>query len=229
MRKIKFVNGEYYHIYNRGVDKRDIFLDGADYFRFILEMKEFNDITPNYNLRRFNNVSKMKLCQHEEEIVNFICYSLMRNHYHFIIKQVKDGGISKFMQKLGTGYTNYFNKRYERSGALFQGTFKAKHISTDEYLLHLSRYIHLNILGVKDKQWISNGVGNKSKAYQFLKKYKWHSLPFWLDDLPNLVNLYPEIVLEQFPSKKSYVDFLLSWTEYDLDIVESDIIEDIED
>ena len=225
MRKIEFINGEYYHIYNRGVEKRTIFLDGADYFRFVLGMREFNDINLACKLCRFQEMPEIKSQQDREPIVKFICYSLMPNHYHFLIQQIEDGGISRFMQKLGTGYTMYFNKRYERSGVLFQATFKAKHISTDEYLLHLSRYIHLNALSVKNSGWISKGVGDRGETYQFLKRYKWHSLPFWIDNKPNLVNLQSKIVLDQFSSKKSYTDFLLSWIDEDLDRIKEIIIE----
>jgi len=225
MRKIEFINGEYYHIYNRGVEKRNIFLDGADYFRFVLGMREFNDINPACKLCRFQEMPDIKFQQDREPIVKFICYSLMPNHYHFLVQQIEDGGISKFMQKLGTGYTMYFNKRYERSGVLFQGPYKAKHISTDEYILHLSRYIHLNALSIKSSNWKSRGAGDRSEAYQFLMKYKWHSLPFWIDNKPNLVNLQSKIVLDQFSSKKSYTDFLLSWIDEDLDRIKDIVIE----
>ena len=225
MKKIKFVNEEYYHIFNRGVDKRIIFLDGADYFRFILGMREFNDINSISNLHRHQEFSEIKSIKDKNPIVKFICYSLMPNHYHFLVQQVEDGGISKFMQKLGTGYVMYFNKRYERSGVLFQGPYKAKHISTDEYILHLSRYIHLNALSIKSSNWKSRGAGDRSEAYQFLMKYKWHSLPFWIDNKPNLVNLHSKIVLNQFSSKKSYTDFLLSWIDEDLDRIKEIVIE----
>ena len=225
MKKIEFASGEYYHIFNRGVEKRIIFLDGADYFRFILGMSEFNNSNPVCNLRRLQDLSKTKSIEDKNPIVKFICYSLMPNHYHFLVQQIEDGGISKFMQKLGTGYTMYFNKRYERSGVLFQGPYKAKHISTDEYILHLSRYIHLNALSIKSSNWASRGAGDRSEAYQFLMKYKWHSLPFWIEDKPNLVNLHSRIILDQFSSKKSYTDFLLSWIDEDLDRIKEIVIE----
>jgi putative transposase len=225
MRKINLINGEYYHIYNRGVEKRNIFLDEADYFRLVLGMREFNDINPPCKLCRVQEKRGIKSEQDREPIVKFICYSLMPNHYHFLVQQVEDGGISKFMQKLGTGYTMYFNKRYKRNGVLFQGTFKIKHVPDDEYLLHLSRYIHLNALSVKGSSWMSDGVDNKSEARNFLEEYKWHSLPFWIYNKPNLVNLYPRIVLDQFSSKESYADFLLSWVSENLNEIEDIVIE----
>jgi len=226
MGKVKYITGEYYHIYNRGVEKRTIFLDGADYFRFILGMREFNDINPVFNLHRLHEVSNINYIKNKKPIVRFICYSLMPNHFHFLAQQIEDGGISKFMQKLGTGYTKYFNKRYERNGVLFQGVFKAKHVPTDDYLLHLSRYIHLNALILIEPDWILKKLKDRSKAYRFLKEYKWHSLPTWLEDRPNLTKLYPGIILDQFPSRKYYKKFLLDWIKKDLERIEAIAIKD---
>jgi len=141
MRKVKFINGEYYHIYNRGVDKRDIFSDTRDLPRFFQSMEEFNNLEPvggiyaNSLRDRVSNLPKL---------VNFICYCINPNHYHFLLEQVNDNGIEKFMHRLGVGYTMFFNKKYERSGSLFQGEYKAIHVGTNEYLLHLSSYINLN-------------------------------------------------------------------------------------
>ncbi len=141
MRKTQFVSGEYYHIYNRGVDKRNIFQDEHDLQRFFQSMQEFNTVEPIgsiYERNRHPDTSK------KESLVEFIAYCLNPNHYHFQLKQVADKGIQKFMHRLGGGYTNYFNELYERNGALFQGSYKAKHISSDNYLLHLSVYINGN-------------------------------------------------------------------------------------
>jgi len=145
MRKIKFANGEYYHIFNRGVDKRVIFPEMTDLSRFFQGMVEFNSIEPigsifENSFRKNelgNGVSKPKL-------VDFVCYCLNPNHYHFILEQSVDNGIEKFMHRLGLGYTKYLNKKYNRNGVLFQGPFKAIHINSNEYLLHLSAYVNLN-------------------------------------------------------------------------------------
>jgi len=144
MRKIQLAEGEYYHIFNRGVDKREIFSDQLDMRRFLQSMDEFNTLDPIGSIyenffrdRKEKNKSKKKL-------VGFVCFCLNPNHYHFILKQTAEQGIEKFMHRLGIGYTKYFNKRHERSGSLFQGTFKAVHIKTNSYLLHLSAYVNLN-------------------------------------------------------------------------------------
>jgi len=146
MRKVKFVNDEYYHIYNRGVDKRTIFECQEDIDRFFLSMKEFNVLDPigsiYEEILRRNKFGD--LVSKKEKLVEFVCYCLNPNHYHFILKQLVEEGIRKFMHKVSLGYTMFFNKEYKRNGSLFQGPFKAIHIGSNEYLLHLSAYVNLN-------------------------------------------------------------------------------------
>jgi putative transposase len=144
MRKTQLAEGEYYHIFNRGVDKREIFSDQLDRQRFFRSMDEFNTLYPIGSIyenffrdRKEKNKSKKKL-------VGFVCYCLNPNHYHFILKQTAEQGIEKFMHRLGVGYTKYFNKRHDRTGSLFQGTFKAVHIKSNSYFFHLSVYVNLN-------------------------------------------------------------------------------------
>jgi REP element-mobilizing transposase RayT len=149
MRKIQFINGEYYHLFNRGVDKREIFLDQKDLDRFFQSMNEFNTLNPIGSIYAAsfhkNNLIRNLVPKNEtEKLVDFICYCLCPNHYHFILRQIIDRGIEKFMHRLGLGYTNYFNQKYKRSGSLFQGTFKANHIDSNEYLLYASAYVNLN-------------------------------------------------------------------------------------
>jgi len=144
MRNIQFISGEYYHIFNRGNNKRAIFLDKYDLNRFFLSMREFNTDKPIGSIYERSFRKEESGLIKDKKIVDFICYCLNPNHFHFAIKQVGDNGIIKFMHRLGTGYTKYFNQKYENSGALFQGRYKAKHIDSNEYLLHLSTYINLN-------------------------------------------------------------------------------------
>jgi len=149
MRKVPFINGQFYHIYNRGVDARDIFCEIEDVFNFLQRMKEFNAIDPIGSIYK-NSFRKNKLrgstsqLEKKGKLVNIICYCLNPNHYHFILEQVADRGIEKFMHRLGTGYTMSFNDKYERTGALFQGRFKSVHINSNEQLLHTSIYVNLN-------------------------------------------------------------------------------------
>lgn len=139
---IPLVTGETYHIYNRGVDKRIVFNDKVDFFRFHQSMQLFNSLEQSGSI--------YELCWKEDWIDNQIplvrihAYCLLNNHFHLLLTQVTDGGISEFMKRLGGGYTSYFNERHERSGALFQGKFKRVHCSSNEKLLHLATYINLN-------------------------------------------------------------------------------------
>ena len=211
MSREPFITGEFYHIYNRGVEGRDIFLDQPDYSRFLLGMKAFNNAKSIFSLSRHIKHEETNQFFKQEPIVEFVCYTLMPNHYHFIVRQLKDEGISRFMQRLGTAYTKYFNKRYERAGVLFQGLFKSKHISDDSYLMHVSRYVHLNVLSLMQPNWAEEGVRNKKKAFEFLKSYQWHSLGSWLENKPSLVKLDANVVLRKFISKRGYEVFLADW------------------
>lgn len=147
MRKIPFANEEIYHVYNRGTDKRTIFEDLYDFQRFLQSLEEFNTLDPIGSIYEHSFIKKEQLgslASKSEYLVEIIAYCLNPNHFHLLLRQVSENGISKFMQKVGTGYTNYFNKKQDRSGSLFQGTFKAVHVDTNEYLLHLSVYVNLN-------------------------------------------------------------------------------------
>ncbi len=151
MRRQPLVIGEMYHIYNRGVDKRDIFSDKNDIYRFIESIKEFNTvdkIDSLANLRKIKSNSQIGQIGLKalsgEPLVDFVGYCLNPNHFHFVLRQVSDNGISKFMQKLLAGYTSYFNLKNSRSGALFQGTFKSQIITNENYFNKLIGYVNKN-------------------------------------------------------------------------------------
>ena len=151
IRKVSFKNGEYYHIYNRGVDKRNIFGDKNDLWRFIKGILIFNRNKIVGSIRNeigrskaSVNIDFKKLVEESGGLVEFVAICLNPNHYHFLVKQVSDDGTSKFMHKLGTGYTKHINERENRSGVLFQGKFKAKLIETNDQLLYTSAYINMN-------------------------------------------------------------------------------------
>lgn len=132
-------------MYNRGVDRRAVFADRYDLQRFLQSMDEFNTAEPIGSIYEMSFLDhKIKSKKKLKCLVKFIAYCLNPNHYHFILQQAKDGGVSEFMKRLGGGYTWYFNHKHDRSGSLFQGIFKSKHIDTNEYLLHLSVYVNLN-------------------------------------------------------------------------------------
>lgn len=143
MRKDPFIIGQYYHIYNRGTDKRIIFEDSFDLLRFFQSIQEFNTIDPIGSIYE-NRFKDKQLGSRSTKLVDIVCYCLNHNHYHFILTPLVENGIEKFMQKLGGGFTRYFNIKYERSGVLFQGKFKSIYIETDKYLMYLSAYVNLN-------------------------------------------------------------------------------------
>ena len=147
MRNIRIVTGEHYHVFNRGVDKRDIFVDADDLNRLFQSMLEFNTVEPIGSIYE-NSFRKKTLgnsvSKREERLVDFIAYCLNQNHYHFILRQIRDNGVEKFMHRLGLGYTKFFNNKHDRTGVLFQGKYKAVHVDSNEYLLHLSVYVNLN-------------------------------------------------------------------------------------
>jgi len=149
MRKTPFEIGEYYHIYNRGVDKRIIFVDEEDMRRFYASIEEFNVLDPIGSIYEHSFTKKLgsEASKSEAEsgtLASLIAHCANPNHFHLLLRQEAEKGIEKFMHRVGTGYTKYFNNKYKRSGSLFQGVFKSIHIDTNEYLLHLSAYISLN-------------------------------------------------------------------------------------
>lgn len=164
-----FFEGGYYHIYTRGSEKRNIFIDRADRERFLNRLKEYKD-------------------RHR---VSVLCYCLMPNHYHLLVKQLSSESISKFISRLNLAYAMYFNKRYERVGPLFQGRFKAKNVDKDEYIVHLSRYIHLNSLAVNSD----------------FENYPWSSISYYLKR--NDVDFIDtSMILSYFSRKDASADYL---------------------
>ena len=147
MRKHPLITGLYYHIYNRGVDKRDIFMNIDDLNRFILSVKEFNKVEPIGSI-------KDEIMRRKEDsdvgrpnpLVSIVCYCFNPNHFHIILKQEVDNGISEFFKRLLGGYTKYFNLIHHRNGSLFQGRFKSNLVDKDAYFLKIRPYTHLNYL-----------------------------------------------------------------------------------
>ena len=177
MRRISFAPGEFYHIYNRGTEKRNIFLNKNDYRRFLLLLYYCNS-GQNVVLRLENK--NFDPDPQRETIVEICAYCLMPNHFHLLIHEKIEGGISRFMQKLSTGYTMYFNERHERDGVLFQGKFKSSYVNEDEYLKYLFSYIHLNPVKSVDPHWKENGISNSDQAKKYLDHYAYSSYPDYL-------------------------------------------------
>jgi len=194
IRPIIFAPGEYYHIYSRGVDKREIFLDQADYRRFVRLLYASNSSVPVHLSK--NQGKALTEMVRGEPLVYIGAWCLMTNHFHLLIKGKDDDGITNFLQRLLTGYSMYFNKRYERKGALFSGKFQAKHLDTDNYLKYQYSYIHLNPVGIVDSGWKNKKIKDKTKAKDFLKTYPYSS---YLDYLGQERELSAILDRKEFP------------------------------
>jgi len=170
LRRDPLINDHFYHIYNRGVDKRDIFSDGADYKRFILSLWLMNYKQDGLMIkwRNYKKSHKDTTVEHfldstlddRKKLVDIVAYCCNSNHFHFILKQMEDKGIEKFMQRLSTGYTMFFNKRYRRNGSLLQGKFRSSLLKSEGSLLRMAVYVSCNsevhkICKAKNYSWCS--------------------------------------------------------------------------
>src|SRR3989338_4689687 len=151
---------DFYHVINRGVEKRDVFLEEGDFIRFIHDMYVFNDVrsAPNYIVKERQHVRQRKM------LVHVHAYCLMKNHYHLLLSPNTENGISAFMQKLNMGYSKYFNDKYERSGVLWQGIFKKIHVTRDAHFMYIPYFIHLNPIDFIHHEWRAGAVRNRTST-----------------------------------------------------------------
>lgn len=183
-RKFIFSIDEYYHIYNRGTDKRLIFLGLEDYNRFVLILHLCNSVKPvdiSKLIREGLSFPELIDIDIKERLIDIGAYCLMPNHFHLLVREKQKNGISLFMKKLLTAYSMYFNIKRKRKGCLFEGPFLAKHADTDEYLKYLLSYIHLNPVKLFDPKWKEEGIVDKLGAKRYLAGYKHSSYLDFLD------------------------------------------------
>lgn len=182
---------DFFHIVNRGVDKRKVFMDDIDRVRFMQNLYIYNDqqYTPhNARGRKYREQAGIK----KKPLVHIHAFCLMDNHYHLLVSPIVENGISIFMHKVGMGYSKYFNEKYERDGALWQGNYKMIHITKDAHFIYIPYYIHLNPLDFKMREWRKGEVENIKKALDFLKGYRWSS---YLDYIG--INNFPSIIYKK--------------------------------
>jgi len=220
-RSFIFSVGEYYHIYNRGVDKREVFLDSLDYERIILGLVNANNVESLYIRdikKKFGNkYMGLETCLdlRDKTLVDIGAWCLMPNHFHLLIKEKEEGGIVKFLHKLETGYTMYFNKKNNRSGSLFQGTFKAEHINNDNYLKYLYSYIHLNPIKLIQSDWEEKGVKNTQKVLDFLSSfYRSSYLDYAGEDRVEKGIINTTVFPEYFFEEGSFGSEILDWLKF---------------
>lgn len=207
-RTTPLVNDQIYHVLNRGINHQPTFLDKLDYKRamLVLDFYSFDNLPTKLSkflvLSNDNRVKIMeKLRKENNKIVEIIAFCLMPNHFHLLLKQIKDNGISKYLANLQNSYTRYFNTKRERDGSIFLDQFKAVLISTEEQLVHVSRYIHLNPY-----------TSYVTRSLEDLWKYPWASLSEYLGDGPGICQ--PELILNFFKNLKDYQDFIKNQADY---------------
>lgn len=205
-RKTPLVTGEHYHTFNRGVAGSPTFLDKKDFEQAIASFSYYRYREPPLKFSRFKELSLneknslLEQIKNKDKLIEILGYVLMPNHFHFLLKQNTEKGISEFLSKFTNSYSKYFNTKYKRAGPLFQGVFKSVYVETAEQLIHLSRYIHLNPLTsfiVTEKNFLS---------------YQWSSLGDFLKGDSALIN--PESVLSEFSSSEKYLEFVMNQKDY---------------
>lgn len=205
----------HYHIYNRGVDKRTIFEEEADKWRFLQAITLFNHQDSRsevlWKLENRDKGANMKTLKEylddreEKPLVKVMADCLMDNHYHLILEEIAEDGISKFMQKLGTSYTMYFNKKYDRSGSLFQGSYKSVEVENNKYLKYLLVYI--NVINPAELKGVDlNSKEGIEKALKVAANYDWSTHKEYLDERDSFV-IDKGVLDHLFESPQKYKEF----------------------
>lgn len=205
-----------YHVLSRGVDKRQIFMDDEDRFRFIHDLFEFNDqqkVESNfYRFNKSHDVAHREIKRGPRKLlVNVHAFCLMPNHYHLLLSPMVEGGISLFAKKINGGYAKYFNQKHERTGTLFERKLKSILVENQAHFLHLPYYIHLNPLDMVAPEWRERKINNLSKTLDFLNEYRWSSHLDYLGkhNFPSITQR--DFLLEIFRGEKGYKKALEGW------------------
>ena len=218
-RKFNFAPGEYYHLYNRGTEKRAIFSDYGDYRRFLVLLHVANFHQPVHLSNHQGQslpITAFWLRSFGDKLVDIGAYCLMPNHFHLLVREKEDNGISQFMKKLLTGYPMYFNKKHTRTGQFFESTFKATHIDNDAYLKYLFAYIHLNPVKINDPSgWKNKTIRRPETAKEFLTNYEYSSYPYYSGRArPSDSILNPKAFPDYFNKVSEFADFIKDWIDY---------------
>jgi putative transposase len=225
MRKEIFVPGEYYHIYNRIIFNKPEFKNRKNAERlaraFLLGNSTKSSAAFEY-LKSNKNATldeAIKITKTGEKLVDIICYSIMPDHYHLLVKEKVENGISNFLHKCNVSIAKYINIKNNRKGPLFESRFDAKHIDTNKYLVHLSIYIHLNPLDFLDgKKWRKHKLKNWPAKKKKLLDYPWSSLRMFLNkNFQDPIISNTKIILNQFDKNNTYEKSLQEWSEEHLE------------
>lgn len=207
-RKVIFANQQFYHVFNRGIDRRPTFTNKREYERAIEAIIFYQFVKPPIRLSKYLTLPTAareaimhSLQKNHPHLCEIISFCLMPNHFHFLLKQKVYKGIPTFTSNFTNSYSKYFNVRHQRIGPVFQGIFKAVLVETDEQLIHLSRYIHLN------------PVTSYIIKPEELENYLWSSYQEYIKTATKQLSS-PDIVLNQFPSREAYKKFVLDQVNY---------------
>ncbi|MDP3994340.1 MAG: transposase [bacterium] len=217
----EYLENGYYHIYNRGVEKRTIFMDEQDYSVFLSYLKAYLSLkdeenlvkglaNPKTSLEEKDKILKLLRLNNFNKEINLIAYCLMPNHFHFLIKQNHAESIDKFMNSLATRYTMYFNKKHKRVGPLYQNVYKAVLVETDEQLLHLSRYIHKQALSNTDHPLQGHALQKVRQPSSYLD-YVEKTKTDWIkteEVLPFFSKTNPKLSYEAFVKEEDYLELI---------------------
>ena len=219
MRRVVFAEEQIYHIYNRGTDKREVFLNDHDRYRFLGDLREMNNSRPvlnfGYSFDR-NYPQRVDLTKFiflrpigidDKPLVDILAFVLMPNHYHLLLTQRVQGGVAAFMHKPGTAYTMYFNRKYQRTGVLFQGRFKAVMIVNDGHFDGIPYYIHANPLK------LTAPLPSIEAQINFLKAYKWSSFMDYagMHNFPSVIKM--DLLTELFLRDGGVLAGMSKWLE----------------
>ena len=224
---------EYYHIYNRTIANYSVFNNELNAKRLLQAFLFANSTRSSeaFQVLRSNNstpptsdvgdgsssINKaIEIIKGGEKLVDLLCYAIMPDHYHLLIKERKENGIINFVHKCDISISKYINIKTNRRGPLFESRFKSKHVDSNDYLVHLSAYIHLNPLDIiKGKEWREHKMDNWHEIRKPLLAFPWSSLKFFLgeengNDFNSIIS-GQEIITNQFKNSGEYEDHLKSW------------------
>lgn len=207
------MRGDLFHVCNRGIAKSKIFYDNSDYYRFVYNLYKLNN--KDSAIRTLNQKFKPNLPK-QNKIVDILKWSLLPNHYHLLLCECVDGGVSQFVNRLGNAYTKYINIRHKRNGYLFQNKAVMVNIENNSQFLYIPMYIDLNPLDLCYPQWRSAGIKNHKKAFEFLNNYTWSSFR----DYRGIPNFPVVISQEKFfdlydTTREEYANELVDWLKED--------------
>jgi putative transposase len=231
LRKEKFIPGEYYHIYSRVISGTPYFKNNTNAakltqafllsnstksgaaFDYLRHAKTRTRLAPKTDFGIIRNA--IDIARRGEKLADVLCYSVMTNHYHLLLKELKENGITDFLRSCNTSIAKYINIKTGRTGPLFESRFKSKHINSNKYLVHLSLYIHLNPLDfLGNPDWREHKFKNWHSEKGKLLAYPWSSLKNFLDnDFKNPIISGTEIISEQFSGGRDYETFLREWSD----------------